>query len=100
MANGYIRVTSEHAVKAWFPVTPSSHQLLARELQAAARVVTGCPAPASGRALLAEAGLAPVAERCVTLTASLLAKGSAPPVKTGVIQGRISNNYRVMLKIS
>ena len=67
VANGYVRGALEHAAAAWLPATPSSHQLLLDcELRAAARVVAGCPVSTPAHALMAEASLAPVAERCMT----------------------------------
>ena len=80
VANGYVRGALKHAAAAWLPATPSSHQLLLeRELRAETGVVSGCPISTPAHALMAEAGLAPVAERCTSLAARLLAKASALP---------------------
>ena len=75
VANGYIRGALGHTAAAWLLATPSSHQLLLdRALRAAAGVVTGCPVSTPAHALMAEASLAPMAERCMTLAARLQAK--------------------------
>ena len=80
VANGYVRGALEHAAAAWLPATSPAHQLLLdREMRAAARVVTGCPISTPAHAVLAEAGLAPVAERSTALAARLLAKARALP---------------------
>ena len=58
VANGYFRGALEYAAGAWLPAASESHlELVDRELRAAARVVTGCPASMPGHALMAEAGL-------------------------------------------
>ena len=80
VASGYIRGALEHAAAAWLPATSPSHiLLLEREMRAAARVVTGCPRSTPSHAAMAEAGLAPVAERRLALAARLLAKARALP---------------------
>ena len=80
VASGYIRGALEHAAAAWLPATSPSHLiLLEREMRAAARVVTGCTRSTPAHALMAEAGLAPVAERRLALAARLLAKARALP---------------------
>ena len=80
VANGYVRGALEHAAAAWLPATPPSHvEVLEREIRAAARVVTGCPRSTPTHALMAEAGLAPVAIKRKTLAARLLAKATAFP---------------------
>ena len=47
-------------------------ELIDRELQPAARVVTGCPASTPGHALRAETGLPTVRSRRTTLAARML----------------------------
>ena len=80
VANGYVRGALEHAAAAWLPAASPAHQtLLEREMRAAARVITGCPSSTPSHALMAEARLAPVAERRQVLAARLLAKASALP---------------------
>ena len=80
VATGYVRGALEHAAAAWLPATSPSHQLiLEREMRAVARVVTGCPRSTPSHAVMAEAGLAPVAERRLALAARLLAKACALP---------------------
>ncbi|XP_043205423.1 uncharacterized protein LOC122372368 [Amphibalanus amphitrite] len=80
VANGYVRGALEHAAEAWLPSTPPSHvEVLEREMRAAARIITGCVASTPTHALMAEAGLAPVASRRTTLAARLLAKARALP---------------------
>ncbi|KAF0287013.1 putative RNA-directed DNA polymerase from transposon BS [Amphibalanus amphitrite] len=75
VASGYIRGALEHAAAAWLPAASPSHiMLLEREMREAARVVTGCPRSTPAHAVMAEAGLAPVAERRTALAARLLAK--------------------------
>ncbi|KAF0311097.1 putative RNA-directed DNA polymerase from transposon BS [Amphibalanus amphitrite] len=80
VASGYIRGALEHAAAAWLPAASPSHiMLLEREMREAARVVTGCPRSTPAHAVMAEAGLAPVAERRTALAARLLAKARALP---------------------
>ncbi|KAF0304847.1 putative RNA-directed DNA polymerase from transposon BS [Amphibalanus amphitrite] len=80
IANGYVRGAIEHAAAAWLPATSPAHAtLLEREMRAAARVITGCPISTPSHAVMAEAGLAPVAERRLVLAARLLAKAHALP---------------------
>ena len=80
VASGYVRGALEHAAAAWLPAASDSHVvILEREMRAAARVVTGCPISTPSHALMAEAGLAPVAERRLALAARLLAKARALP---------------------
>ena len=80
VASGYVRGALEHAAAAWLPATSPSHQeYLERELREAARVVTGCPRSTPSHAVMAEAGIAPVAERRLALAARLLAKARALP---------------------
>ncbi|XP_043215485.1 uncharacterized protein LOC122378438 [Amphibalanus amphitrite] len=80
VASGYIRGALEHAAAAWLPAASPSHvMLLEREMREAARVVTGCSRSTPAHAVMAEAGLAPVAERRTALAARLLAKARALP---------------------
>ncbi|KAF0288770.1 Protein odd-skipped-related 2 [Amphibalanus amphitrite] len=80
VAPGYVRGALEHAAAAWLPATSPTHLgLLEVEMRAAARVVTGCPRSTPAHGLMAEAGLAPVAERRTALAARLLAKARALP---------------------
>jgi len=80
VANGYIRGSLEHAAAAWLPATPPSHvEILEQEMRAAARVITGCVKATRCHALMAEAGLAPVAARRTALAARFLAKAHALP---------------------
>ena len=80
VASGYIRGALEHAAAAWLPATSPSHiLLLEREMRGAARVITGCPRSTPSHAVMAEAGLAPVAERRLALAARLLAKARTLP---------------------
>ena len=80
VANGYVRGPLDHAAAAWLPATPPSHvEVLEREVRAAARAITGCPISTPTHALLAEAGLPPVAARRRALAARLLAKARALP---------------------
>ena len=80
VANGYVRGALEHAAAAWLPATPPSHvELLERELRAAARVITGCPISTPSHAVMAEAGLAPVADRRLSLAGRFLAKARSLP---------------------
>ena len=82
VANGYVRGALEHAADAWLPSTSPSHvEVLEREMRAAARIITGCVRSTPTHALMAEAGLAPVAARRTTLAARLLAKARALPVE-------------------
>ena len=60
---------------------PSHVEVLEREMRAAARIITGCTRSTPIHALMAEAGLAPVAARRTTLAARLLAKARALPVE-------------------
>lgn len=48
-------------------------------MRAAAGMVTGCPLPTPSHAMMAEAGIAPVAERRLAQAARLLAKACALP---------------------
>ncbi|KAF0293468.1 hypothetical protein FJT64_008727 [Amphibalanus amphitrite] len=80
VASGYVRGALEHAAAAWLPATPQSHvELLEREMRAAARTITGCPMSTPAHAVMAEAGLMPVAARRDVLAAKLLAKAHALP---------------------
>ncbi|KAF0290571.1 putative RNA-directed DNA polymerase from transposon BS [Amphibalanus amphitrite] len=80
VASGYVRGALEHAAAARLPATSPTHLgLLEVEMRAAARVVTGCPRSTPAHGLMAEAGLAPVAERRTALAARLLAKARALP---------------------
>ncbi|KAF0307979.1 putative RNA-directed DNA polymerase from transposon BS [Amphibalanus amphitrite] len=80
VASGYVRGALEHAAAAWLPAASPTHLgLLEVEMRAAARVVTGCPRSTPAHGLMAEAGLAPVAERRTALAARLLAKARALP---------------------
>ena len=80
MANGYVRGPQEHAAAAWLPATPPSHvEVLEREVRAAGPAITGCPISSRVHALLAEAGLPPVALRRTALAAHFLAKARALP---------------------
>ena len=72
----------EHAAAAWLPATSPSHvELLEREMRAATRVITGCPLYTPAHAVMAEAGLEPVAARREALAARLLAKALALPAE-------------------
>ena len=72
----------EHAAAVWLPATSPSHvKLLEREMRAAARIITGCPLSTPARAVMAEAGLEPVASRREALAARLLAKALALPAE-------------------
>ena len=63
VASGYVRGSLEHAAAAWLPATSDSHvAVLEREIRAAARVVTDRPISTPSHALMAEAGLASVAD--------------------------------------
>ena len=74
VASGYIRGALEHTAAAWLSATSPSHiLLLEREMRAAARVATGYPRSTPLHAVMAEAGLAPVAEHRLALAARLLA---------------------------
>lgn len=67
VANGYIRRALENAAVAWLLAASNTSVLhVDRELRAAARVITGCPAGTPSDPLMAEAGL-PTAwtTRCV-----------------------------------
>ena len=80
VSTGYVRGALEHAAAAWLPATAASHVLLLeREMRAVARVVTGCPRSTPSHAVMAEAGLAPVAERRLALATRLLTKTRALP---------------------
>ena len=80
VAMGYVRGALEHAAAAWLPAASPSHvEVLEREMREAARVVTGCPRSTPSHAVMAEAGLAPLAERRLALAARLLAKARALP---------------------
>ena len=80
VANGYVRGAIEHAAAAWLPAAAPSHaELLGRVMRSAARVVTGCPRSTPRHAVMAEARLAPVAERSKVLAARLLGKALALP---------------------
>ena len=82
VTNGYVRGVLEHAADAWLLFTPPSHvEVLEREMRAAALIITGCVRSTTTHALMAEAGLAPVAARRTTLAARLLAKARALPVE-------------------
>ncbi|KAF0290009.1 hypothetical protein FJT64_011774 [Amphibalanus amphitrite] len=60
--------------------TAQSHvELLEREMRAAARTITGCPLSTPAHAVIAEAGLMPVAARRDVLAAKLLARAHALP---------------------
>ena len=99
VANGYIRGAIEHAAEAWLPATPPSNAILVeRELRAAARAVTGCPRSTPAHAVLAEAGITPVAARTKTLAARFLAKSLALPpddplrtVGEATVRGRLTS---------
>ncbi|KAF0295687.1 hypothetical protein FJT64_006794 [Amphibalanus amphitrite] len=54
-------------------------ELLEREMRAAARTITGCPLSTPAHAVMAEAGLMPVAARRDVLAAKLLARAHALP---------------------
>ncbi|KAF0302217.1 putative RNA-directed DNA polymerase from transposon BS [Amphibalanus amphitrite] len=98
VASGYVRGALEHAAAAWLPATSPTHLgLLEVEMRAAARVVTGCPRSTPAHGLMAEAGLASVAERRTALAARLLAKARALPeddplraVADGEVRSRLS----------
>ena len=80
VANGYVRGALEYAAAAWLPAASSSHaELVDRELRAAARVVTGCPLSTPSHAVLAEAGIPPVAVRRPVLAARLVALADSLP---------------------
>ena len=82
VANGYVRGALEHAADAWLPSTSPYHvEVLEREMRAAARIITGCVRSTPTHALMAEAGLAPVAARRTTLAARHLSKARALPVE-------------------
>ena len=82
VANGYVRGALEHAAAAWLPATPPSHvEVLEREMREAARITTGCTRSTPVHALMAEAGLTPVADRRTILAARFLAKARALPVE-------------------
>ena len=80
VAQGYVRGAMEHAAAAWLPATSASHaEILEREMRMAARIITGCPLSTPREALMAEAGLDPMATRGQALAARLLAKALALP---------------------
>ncbi|XP_043220268.1 uncharacterized protein LOC122380836 [Amphibalanus amphitrite] len=80
VASGYVGGALLHAAAAWLPATPQSHvELLEREMRAAARTITGCPLSTPAHAVMAEAGLMPVAARRDVLAAKLLARAHALP---------------------
>ena len=75
VANGYVRGALEHAAAAWMPAISRSHlEVLAVEMLAAGRVITGCPVSTPRHAVRAEACITPVAARRDALAARLLAK--------------------------
>ena len=82
VANGYVRGALEHAAAAWLPATPPSHvEVLEREMQEAARIITSCTRSTPVHALMAEAGLTPVSSRRTILAARFLAKARALPAE-------------------
>ena len=80
VANGYVRRALEYAAGAWMPASSPSHlDLVDRELQATARVVTGCPVSTPVHALMAEAGMPTARARREVLSARMLGLASSLP---------------------
>ncbi|KAF0303168.1 RNA-directed DNA polymerase from mobile element jockey [Amphibalanus amphitrite] len=80
VANGYIRGALEYAAGAWMPAASASHlELVDRELWAAARVITGCPASTPAFALLSEAGMPAACTRRSVVAARLLGLAMSLP---------------------
>ena len=99
VTDGYVRSSLEHAAAAWLPATPPTHvEILERELRAAARVLTGYSRSTPTLALMAEAGVIPMAARRTTLAARFLSKAPARPgddllrrVTDAEVQSRLSS---------
>ena len=80
VASGYVRGAPEHKAAAWLPATSTTHvELSGREMRAADRTITSCPLSTPSHAVMAEAGMLPMAARRTVLAARFLAKARALP---------------------